>query len=142
MRRDLLIAGAVLVAGGAISAVILTAGDAPPAPGPIDVIDTAAAQARAQSDAAAALEERRAEWIERCWRPSVNKQAEPRRITLTFDLSFDAAGTLVATGVSEDRTAARPDVAQCLRSRPLALQIRPPGVPVRVEVPFELPDGT
>src|SRR5262245_55948606 len=48
---------------------------------------------------ALALEKHRALLIEKCWKPSVEKQPTPASAKVTFNFTFDASGTMLARGL-------------------------------------------
>jgi hypothetical protein len=93
----------------------------------------------AARQAAEALEAHRATLVERCWKPSVAVQPTLPASRYVFTFTFDASGQQRARGVAEDRQNARPDVTSCLTTTLPALRIPPPGVPLRVDLPFSLP---
>ena len=88
---------------------------------------------------AAAMAAKKPTIVERCWKPALAKQAEPKQGSWTFNFSFDASGKQLMRGVVEDRQRLRHDVTACIGDVLGILTIPPPGGPVFVEVPFELP---
>lgn len=128
-------------------AIARTPETAPPTAEPRPRVPGTGARPGASRDSArAGREEARtalAAWhdtfVDRCWRPSAARSAEPAQIALRFNLAFDRAGSLVGLGISESRAAFRPDVASCLRGLGIRLQISAPGAPLQVEVPYTLP---
>lgn len=94
---------------------------------------------RVAADAQAALTAARARLRETCWTPALAKEPLPATSRYVFDLTFDAAGTEIARGISEVREASRSDVAQCLRSLPMDLHVAPPGANVGVQVTVAFP---
>lgn len=97
-------------------------------------------QAAAVTAAKSAVEtEKKATILPRCWEPAIKSRPSPAVAKYMINMTFDPTGKEVARGIAEDRAAERADVAACLRQLPLGLQIAPPGVTVRVEVPLELP---
>lgn len=108
---------------------------APPVATPVAPPDPAKVEAAAR----AALERHRAALVERCWRPLAAKEPEPASVPLSFDLTFDARGKLVARGISDQRSAFRPGLSSCLMGQAIDLEIAPPGVDVRVQVMMTLP---
>jgi hypothetical protein len=98
-------------------------------------------QAMVEKQAVLALEaEKKAAFIPRCWEPALKQKPEPARARFTLDMTFDGQGKEIARGISEDRSAPRVDVANCLRQIPMALQVTPPpGISVRVNLPLEFP---
>jgi hypothetical protein len=96
------------------------------------------APARALRQAQAALDALRPGLVKACWTPP--GPGEPASILLTYDVTFDAAGQVIAIGVSEHREAYRPAVAACVRAQPRpALPIDPPGQSVRVDLALPMP---
>ncbi|WP_438014299.1 hypothetical protein WMF18_25695 [Sorangium sp. So ce315] len=89
--------------------------------------------------AARALDAHRPALVERCYRPAIAAQAEPRTVKYVFNITFDARGRQIARGLIEDREAARPEVTACLVAALPPVEIAPPGANVRVDVPFSLP---
>lgn len=88
--------------------------------------------------AANALEGQRARIVERCWKPSVAKQAQPASVKYVFNYTFSAEGHQIGRGVSEDRATARPDVTACMVGMLEPLSIPPPGANASVDIPLEL----
>ncbi len=86
-----------------------------------------------------AIEKHRALLVERCWKPSVQKQPEPAQAEFVFNFGFDAAGTAVTRGIVESRANQRPGVAACVSQQLPAISLPALGQPVYVEVPFKLP---
>jgi hypothetical protein len=86
-----------------------------------------------------ALEQRRKEIVDRCWKPAVAANPDPPTTKLTFDFTFDAAGNLTARGAREARGRARPEIRECLDDIVKLITISPPGGAVQVEVPLTLP---
>ncbi len=77
--------------------------------------------------------------LPKCWEPAIAKQPTPAKAKYKLSLAFDGAGKEIGRGLSEDRSAARPDVADCIRALPMALEL-PAGVgPANTTVEFELP---
>jgi hypothetical protein len=77
--------------------------------------------------------------LPKCWEPATAKQPTPAKAKYKLSLAFDGAGKEIGRGLSEDRSAARPDVADCIRALPMALEL-PGGVgPANTTVEFELP---
>ncbi len=86
------------------------------------------------------LAEKKNSFLPKCWDPALTRSPEPKTVKLVFSLNFDPQGREIGRAISEDRTAMREDVAICLRGLTSTLQISPPpGVPVRVDIPLELP---
>ncbi len=96
-------------------------------------------QTRGAENARQALEAMRGDIVAKCWMPAVMEVEEPRQIVLTFSMSFSPQGELGGVGISEDRGAARPKVADCVRKLQLNLRVPAPGGVLFVEVPFSLP---
>lgn len=157
----------VVIAGGIVAAAIVLTRPPPPPPLPPPTVAAAAevaaaeaprktsaeptnapvfvpvetpeVRARGLENAARALETYRPRFLEECWNPSAAREAEPRRIRLTFNLSFSPEGELIGVGISEDRSDHRPDVGMCLRRIEMHFKIPAPGVMLQLEVPFNLP---
>jgi len=125
--------------GPSVTAVAVTASAPPPRAAPAPQPDYPALQEIVARQAAQALEAQRPDMVRACWAPAVAKTPQPAAATYRYNLSFDAEGRQVSLGISEIRGQSRTDVAVCLRSRPLALQIAPPRVVVNVDVPVTLP---
>lgn len=89
--------------------------------------------------AARALDAHRPALVERCYRPAIAAQPEPRAVRYVFNITFDAQGRQIARGLIEDRETARPEVTACLVGALPPVEIAPPGANVRVDVPFSLP---
>ncbi|WP_438022797.1 hypothetical protein [Sorangium sp. So ce233] len=89
--------------------------------------------------AARALDAHRPALVERCYKPAIAAQPEPRAVKYVFNITFDAQGRQIARGLIEDRETARPEVTACLVGALPPVEIAPPGVNVRVDVPFSLP---
>jgi hypothetical protein len=113
----------------------------PPAPRPAPVQPAALAhlRRRVESDAARALEAKRAELVEQCWAPSFRKNPKPPRAKYLLSMSFDESGREIARGISEVRGMDRPDTGQCLRMIPLGIDVPAPGVNLAVDVELILP---
>ncbi|MEZ4428027.1 MAG: hypothetical protein R3A51_10125 [Nannocystaceae bacterium] len=94
-------------------------------------------QARATAAVRDALASQRAQLRDACW--TAPAAGEPLEIPLVMSVGFDSEGRSVSVGISEDRAAARPEVANCLRAHLFAFSIPAPGVPVHVEAPFVAP---
>lgn len=105
-----------------------------PAPTP-----SARADAAIDEDVAKAIEELRARAAKECWAPHKSDPGVPSKVKLVYSGSFDAGGTEVARGLSEDRAAAAPVVAACIRAFKMDLKIPAPGRYVNATVPFEVP---
>ena len=101
-------------------------------PSPPDVVQ------KAQEQVVAALEHERPSLLSSCWKPAGPGESGTAR--LTFSIALDASGREIARGVSEDRDAYRPGVADCVRRLTAApFQVEAPGRPVSLEVSFSLP---
>ena len=94
---------------------------------------------RGVTNARRALEQLRGEFVASCWAPSAAATPEPRKIPLTFSLSYTPDGEVVGVGIIEDNAVFRSDVASCMRARTIKPRIPAPGVALNLEVPFELP---
>lgn len=105
--------------------------------GPAVPPEVQAAAERAATEALAA--EKKSYFVPSCYKPAIEKQPQPPAAKYMVDMTFDPQGTQVTFGLNEDRSALRPDVAQCIRDRNLALKIPPQGYPVRVMLPLEFP---
>jgi hypothetical protein len=123
----------VVVERAAPTAVAPAPAPAPPRPSAAEL------RRRVAADARAALEGWRPTFLERCWAPSAARAAEPARIEVRFNFSFDGSGRMVGVGLTEQRRAYRADVAACLRGLGVRLAVPAPGVPVQVELPLTLP---
>lgn len=77
--------------------------------------------------------------IERCWKPSIKAQAEPKTARITFNFGFAADGTPLSRGVMEDRRSNRSGLGVCVGDAIPMFPVAPPGVSTYVEVPLELP---
>ncbi len=86
-----------------------------------------------------AMEKHRALLVERCWKPSVQKQPAPPQAEFVFNFGFDAAGTAVTRGIAESRTNERPGLAACVSQELPTIALSALGQPVYLEVPFKLP---
>lgn len=76
---------------------------------------------------------------EKCLAPSLAKKPDPPNVKYTFNITFDAAGNIVARGVMEDRATSRPEVLECINDNFPVVRLPPLGQTVLVDVPFELP---
>jgi hypothetical protein len=94
---------------------------------------------RVEADAARGLEARRADFVKRCWEPSLEKDPNPPAAKYIFNMSFDESGKEIARGISEVRGMERPDAARCLRTLPLGVDVPAPGARVGIEVEITLP---
>lgn len=94
---------------------------------------------RVEADARAAFEGARDELRRECWDALPADPAAPEAVSVTLSLSYDAEGHVLASGVAEDRRAARAGVASCLGPRIHELSVPPPGTSLGVEVVVELP---
>lgn len=111
----------------------------PAAPGPRYVRKPTEPPAdRAFRQAQAALDALRPGLVEKCWTPPA--AGEPASVLLTYDVTFDAAGQIIALGLSEHREAHRVGVADCVRALPRpVLPIDPPGESVRMTLALPMP---
>ncbi|EYF06021.1 hypothetical protein [Chondromyces apiculatus] len=96
-------------------------------------------QMKVVEEVTAALEAQRATLVKECWEPSFKKSTEPAKAKYLYNMSFNPAGTEIARGISEVRGMERADTAQCLRARPIGIQVSPPGQHMGVEVELTLP---
>ncbi len=134
---------AIVVAGGLIGLGLFlglrppeTPLPRPPGPALVD----AAAQQKAAAELKAWLEAQRPTFIRTCWEPSFAKAAEPARISLSFNFTFDEKGQEIGRGMSEHREAHRADVGSCLRGLQERARISPPGATVAIEATISLPN--
>jgi hypothetical protein len=144
---------AVVVAGVIVAVALVYTRSSAPVPAPVSApavvaepaaprfvpTETPEIRERAVMNTRRELEAWRGEFVAKCWAPSAAATAEPRRIPLTFNVAFTPAGELVGLGIIEDGEVFRSDVANCMRGMAIAPKIPPPGVPLNLEVPFELP---
>lgn len=157
--RTLVLAGAILGAGVAVglglyfglaarpqaapvpTPVLASPPLAPAPPGEPPRPRVAGPELRADAAARveAALAAERGALVTACWAPSAARARAPESLTFQLRFGFDLAGKLVFHAVNDPADGGRADVAQCLRDRPFALQIPPPGLPVAVEVSLRLP---
>jgi hypothetical protein len=93
----------------------------------------------AREEALKALTPQMAAFRRKCWEPSLKKAAEPPRVTLVLNYTFDADGEQLARGISDVAGASRPDVTNCVGMELQPISIPPPGARTYVEVPFTLP---
>lgn len=148
-----------IVAGSSIIAVGLYLGlraqppvSAAPAAPPAPVVEVAepkpmpAPQApagpsvpdRVYRQAQAALDALQPELSRICWTPP--PAGEPDAIELTYDVTFGPDGGILMLGISDLRAAFRTSVSECIRRQPRpVLPVDPPGEPVRVMLPLQLP---
>ncbi|MGK3992216.1 hypothetical protein [Sorangium sp. So ce1024] len=128
--------------GASAAAVERAAAPAPSAPSAA-AVERAAAPSVPRDEvarqAARALDAHRPALVERCYRPAIAARPEPRTVKYVFNITFDARGRQIARGLIEDRETARPEVTACLVAALPPVEIAPPGVNVRVDVPFSLP---
>lgn len=89
-------------------------------------------------EATAMLDQHKKSLAEKCLAPSLAKKPDPPNVKYLFNLTFDAAGKIVARGVVEDRATSRPEVLTCVSDNFPAFGVTPPGQTVRVDVPLEL----
>jgi hypothetical protein len=93
----------------------------------------------ARQQVSQAIEKHRALLIERCWKPSVEKQPEPGRADFVLNFGFDAAGTAVTRGIVENRTNARPGIGACVSQELPSINLPTLGQGLYIEVPLKLP---
>lgn len=97
-------------------------------------------QAKAEADARDAVARYKKDvLVPQCWLPAVKARPDPPRVQVTMSLAFGLDGAQIGLGLMETRGATREDVISCIRSQPMSLRIPPPGVPVNLLVPLELP---
>ena len=126
---SVIIAGALYIAGTQPDTPVVSE----PANVPGPATPSKEQKAEVVASAAAAFAEARDEWSAPC----VDAETERGQYGLT--LSFAADGTLKAWAVNEARGRSDPEVAQCLRRRPLTLEIPRAKRPSAVELQFQLP---
>lgn len=81
--------------------------------------------------------------ISACWRPMLERDADPDHSTFHVQSVFDASGREIARGISELRDyTSRADVAECLREFPPSLQIGAIGSIQTVDVVLTFGDVT
>jgi hypothetical protein len=157
--RTLVLAGAILGAGLAVGVGLYFGLAARPLPAPVALPSVALSalpvapatqlpqprvagpELRADTAArvVAALAAERQALAAECWAPSAARNKAPESLTFQLRFGFDLAGKLVFHAANDPADRTRAEVAQCLRERPFALQIPPPGLPVAVEVSLTLP---
>lgn len=93
---------------------------------------------RVERDARDAFEALRDRARAQCW-DGIEVPDSPGAVSVTLSISFDASGSVIASGIAENREASRPGLAQCLGPMIHSLEIPPPGSQVAVEVPVSLP---
>ena len=98
----------------------------------------AAVSRRVAQDARAAFETLRPTVRAACWDSTAGPEA-PDRVALTLSLSYDASGSVIASGVAESREASRPGLAACLGPLVHALEVSAPGSNVSIELGVTLP---
>lgn len=114
-----------------------------PAPIPPDAATLAAQEIffalrdRVGAEAQRRLDGERAALRRACWRPELAGGASSASFRVAA--SFDAAGALVAVGISEPPDGAATGVAQCLRQRVLDLKVAAPGTGLNVDIQLLLP---
>jgi hypothetical protein len=110
------------------------------APGPVPTAKPASFdKARVIREATLELDKHKKALAEKCLAPSLAKNPDPPKVKYTFNITFNAAGNIIARGVTEDRATSRPDVLQCINEDFPAVRLSPLGQTVLVDVPFELP---
>lgn len=67
-----------------------------------------------------------------CW-----KDGKAAPASFPIEASFAADGRLLALSIADDRDA--PEVAACVRTQPLSLTIKPPGIDLTVQTALTLP---
>lgn len=94
-----------------------------------------------QSAAKGLAREKKARFVDTCWKPALAKVATPATSVYSVHLSFDPEGKEVARGVSEVRGKdSRQDVARCLREQPLGIKLdTPPGRTAQVDLELTFP---
>lgn len=76
-------------------------------------------------------------WRAACWDTADPATRKPGRYVAS--LAFDASGKLVIFGITEEREASDPAVAQCIRQQSNTFSIPAPGQASSFEVPFRMP---
>jgi hypothetical protein len=124
-----------------VAAPTLTQPSAALAPVPVPTAKPAPTvdKARVVQQATTAINTHKKSLVEKCLAPSLAKKPDPPNVKYIFNITFDAAGNILARGVVEDRATSRPDVLQCVSDNFPALHIESPGQTVLVDVPLELP---
>lgn len=119
-----------------VATAVAPPGALPPAP-PI------ASREQVIADARRALEAERPALVEACARgparPSGGPAPAPSIVKYVFSFSFDASGVQLGRGMTEDPSTPSPLVTRCVAQQLQPLHIAPPGAPVSVDVPFQLP---
>ena len=108
-------------------------------PAPVPMAKPLVDKARVIREASALLATHKKSLTEKCLAPSLIKKPDPPNVKYLFNITFDAAGKIIARGVAEDRTTSRPEVLACIDESFPVLVVTPPGQTVLVDVPFELP---
>jgi len=114
-------------------------GPAPLAPVPAAKPRPSLDKVRVIREASAVLDTHKKSLVEKCLAPSLAKKPDPPNVKYLFNITFDAAGKIIARGVAEDRTTSRPEVLACIDESFAAIVVTPPGQTVLVDVPLELP---
>ena len=96
-------------------------------------------QERVDTAVARALAARRDTFVERCWKPSLERSAEPASQSFHVRMLFDAKGRKIDHGVSDATDPRRADVVDCLRELDIELSIAPPGDMVGSQRELTLP---
>jgi hypothetical protein len=125
----------------ALPTVTPSAKEAPAAPPPVPTAKPASPvdKVRVIREATAALDQHKKSLTEKCLAPSLAKKPDPPNVKYLFNLTFDAAGKIIARGVTEDRATSRPEVLGCVSENFPTVGVTPPGQTVLVDVPLELP---
>ena len=156
MDRSLLTPAAIVVAGAMIAGAVYLGlrgrEGQPPAAADAAAVPSSSALSPSSSTApstssreavaaaaSSALANLRSDLARACWKPAVTTEAGPLIVRYVFHFTFDADGQQIARGISEDRTAARPEVTQCVLQRLPVIRVPPPGTVTMVDVAFELP---
>ena len=121
---------------------VATAAGAPgfPAIPPVQGVPAEVQAAAERSARDALLAEKKTTLIPKCWQPALQKVPQPAVAKYQLDVMFDAQGVQIGRGLHEDRSAMRPDVANCISEQPMTLRLSPPpGIPIHMLLPLEFP---
>ena len=84
------------------------------------------------------MEAQRQQIVSRCWR-STGADKRGGRVSITYNVTFDAQGREIARGIGEDRRAPAGAFADCLRKDHAALSVSPPGTNVGISFAVSYP---
>ena len=94
---------------------------------------------RVQRDAREAFEGIRGRVRADCWEAQPGEPEAPDAVDVVLSLSYDAEGTVIASGITEDREHSREGLAACLGPLVHELEVPAPGSHLSVELRVELP---